>query len=89
MMRTTLTIDDHTVALLKEIAHQSGKPFKQVVNEALRLGINQLENPEPQAYRLRPASLGSPRAGVDVDKALHLAADLEDEALAAKLEQRK
>jgi len=30
-MRTTLTIDDHTYALLKEKAMQMDKPFKQVV----------------------------------------------------------
>jgi len=88
-MRTTLTIDDQTFALLKEAAHNSGKPFKQVVNEALLLGLNKLEHPGVQAYRLQPVSMGGPRQGIELDKALALADDLENEAIAAKLEQRK
>ena len=38
-MRTTLTIDDHLARALKERAHRSGKPFKQIVNETLRAGL--------------------------------------------------
>lgn len=47
-MRTTLTIDDEVALALKDFAHQSGRPFRQVVNEALRKGLHALENPEPQ-----------------------------------------
>src|SRR6478672_7541789 len=32
-MRTTLTLDERIAKALKSIAHQSGKPFEQVVNE--------------------------------------------------------
>ncbi|HDJ85757.1 MAG TPA: DUF2191 domain-containing protein, partial [Chromatiales bacterium] len=35
-VRTTLTIDDQIIAAIKETARRSGKPFKQVANEALR-----------------------------------------------------
>lgn len=89
MMRTTLTIDDQTAAALKELAHRTGKPFKQVVNEALVCGLYDLEHPTPRAYQLQPASLGPARAGVDLDKALEVADKLADEASADKLEQRR
>lgn len=88
-MRTTLTIEDQLVAALKEAALRSGKPFKQVVNEALRAGLRELSRPAARPYRLQPASMGQAHAGIDIDKALHLAAALEDEAIRSKLEQRK
>lgn len=89
MMRTTLNIDDKTLAALKKAALRSGKPLRQVVNEALTLGLRELRQPQPRTYRLRPASMGNTRGGADLDKALRLADLLEDEAVAAKLEQRK
>jgi hypothetical protein len=88
-MRTTLTIEDRIVQELKALAQRSGKPFKQVVNEALRAGLVWLERAEPKPYRLEPASLGRVPAGLDLDKALALADRLEDEAISAKPEQRK
>ena len=88
-MRTTLTIDDEIAITLKDMAHRSGRPFKQVVNEALRKGVHALENPEAKPYRLSPASMGDVRPGITLDKALGLAEELEDEAIAMKLELRK
>ncbi|MEX1246017.1 MAG: CopG family transcriptional regulator [Thermoanaerobaculia bacterium] len=38
-MRTTLTLDEDVAAKLKAEARKSGRPFKQVVNEALREGL--------------------------------------------------
>lgn len=73
-MRTTLTIDDQLSAALREAAHRSGKPFKQVVNEALRKGLNVFEHPPAQPYRMKPVSLGKVRPGINLDKALALAA---------------
>jgi hypothetical protein len=89
MMRTTLTLDDQLARDLKRVAHESGKPFRQVVNEALRAGLRALDRPEPQPYRLRPVSMGQTRSGIDLDKALQLADELENESLLRKLEQRK
>lgn len=88
-MRTTLTIDDQTATALRELAHRTGKPFKRVVNEALVLGLHDLEHPAPRDYRLQPASLGACRADVDLDKALRVADEMTDEASARKIEQRK
>lgn len=88
-MRTTLTIDDQLIAALKELAHRSGKPFKQVANETLRAGLQEMARPKPRPYRLQPTAMGQARVGLDLNKALHLATALEDEAIARDLDQRK
>lgn len=88
-MRTTLTIDDEVAMSLKEFAHRSGRSFKQVVNEALCKGLHVLEHPAARPYRLSPVSLGPVRPHVDLDKALSLADEQEDAAIAIKLELRK
>ena len=88
-MRTTLTLDDQLANDLKQAAHDSGKSFKQVVNETLRAGLTLKQRPAAKPYRLKPAALGALRPGIDLDKALHHADELEDEALMRKLEQRK
>ena len=89
MMRTTLTIDDQLLESLKAKALSTGKPLKQVVNEALRLGLENLDKPTAKTYRLKSVSMGPPRAGIYLNKALQLADTLEDEAIAQKLEQRR
>jgi hypothetical protein len=89
-MRTTLTIDDRIARMLKALAQRSGKPFKVVLNETLAAGLAAREAPaKARRYRVRPASLGGVMPGIDLTKALHLAASLEDEELARKLELRK
>ena len=87
-MRTTLTIDDQLAAELRRVAHESGKSFKQVVNEALRAGL-QPGGYVSTHYRLKPASMGKPKLGFNLNKALDLADSLEDETLVQELEQRK
>lgn len=89
-MRTTLTLDDDLAKELKKRAFQQDKAFKQVVNEALRAGLASDSPPaRRRRYRVRPAALGRVRPGVDLDRILRLAGDLEDEGIARKLEQRK
>lgn len=88
-MRTTLTIEESIGKALKKLAHDSDKPFKQVVNEMLLLGLSHHETAKARPYRLEPASLGRPAAGLNLDKALELADNLEDQAIAEKMEQRK
>jgi hypothetical protein len=89
-MRTTLTIEDDLAKALKEKAFRTGRPFKAVVNAALRAGLAAGEmSPGPMPYRLKPASLGGVRPGVDLDRALRLAETLEDREIGRKLEQRK
>ena len=89
-MRTTLTIEDRIARDLKEVAHRTGKPFKVVVNDALRAGLAVIPaSRRPKRYRLRTVSLGSIQRGIDLDKSLALADSLEDEELLRKMDQRK
>jgi hypothetical protein len=89
-MRTTLTLEEPLAKALKKVSHQSGKSFKQVVNETLRAGLAAQRAPRTTgAYKITPAALGGPLPGINLDKALQLADFLEDAQLASKLELRK
>lgn len=89
-MRTTLTIDDALAKQLKEIVHRSGRPFKQVVNDALRAGIRDGHIAKAsKPYRLIPQSMGAVDSRFNLDKTLELVARLEDEELTRKLRLRK
>jgi hypothetical protein len=84
-MRTTVTLDDDLVALLKQRARERDVPFKRVLNEAVRAGLEG-DAPRAKRYRMRTRDLGV-RAGIDLTKSLALAAELEDAEIARKLEQ--
>lgn len=79
-MRTTVTLDADTEALVKRRMKERGLTFKEVVNEAIRAGLA----PAGGRPKLRtPTSdLGLPT--VNLDRALALAAELEDEELVRK-----
>ncbi len=79
-MRTTVTLDPDTRRLVERRMAERGISFKQALNEAIRQG---LAADEPPASITRPKSLGAPR--VDLTKALALAGDLEDTAIAQRL----
>lgn len=80
LMRTTLTLDDDVAALLREEAERSGRPFRHVVNQAIRLGLRtgtpagrrKPFRTRPHAFRFKP--------GVDLDKLSQFADELEAEA---------
>ena len=89
-MRTTLTLDEQIAKALKDAAHRTGKPFKQVVNETLRAGLAAGHaSARARRYRVKPAALGGVMGSVDLDKALQLADTLEDREIARKVALRK
>lgn len=88
-MRTTLTIDDSLAEALKKRAFETGKSFKQVVNEVIASGLEPPPMPRPKRFVQKTYNLGQPMPGVNLDKALQLAGELEDEEIARKMEQRK
>lgn len=58
-MRTTLTIDDDVAARLKRLSR--GRSFKELTNQALRLGLHAMESDQLEApYATEPAN-GKPR----------------------------
>ncbi len=86
-MRTTLTIDDTLRRQLRQKALDSGKPFKQVVNETLQAGLRQVQAAPREPYRCPSFSIGGLAPGVDLIQANQLAAALEDELLIERLRQ--
>lgn len=62
--RTTLTLDDDVADRLAAEARRSGRPFRVVVNEAIRRGLTAPPANEP--YRVRSSHMGL-RPGIDLD----------------------
>ena len=86
-MRTTVDIDPELLRRLRNEAHRKREPFKQVLNRVLRRG---LESRPASAgrYRCPTFSLGPAAPGARLDKALGIAAALEDEEITRELELR-
>ena len=60
-MRTTLTLDDDVAAKLRAEARQSGAPFKQMVNDCLRLGLSaRSKSASAPAFKVKARALGNP-----------------------------
>jgi hypothetical protein len=89
-MRTTLTIDDKLAKMLRKIAYESGRTFKEVVNRVLQAGIEaEHALPKNRPYKIKPVSLGGISPGVNLDKALRVAEELENLEIISKLRLRK
>jgi hypothetical protein len=59
-MRTTLTLDDDVAARLDQLREERRLPLKQLVNDALRRGLAELESPRTPRRKsfTSPESLG-------------------------------
>jgi hypothetical protein len=79
-MRTTVTLDPDTEALIRHRMRERNVSFKQAINDAIRAGA--LAH-RPARFETRTATLGIP--AVNLDRALQVAADLEDEELVRKM----
>ena len=78
-MRTTLTLDPDVAAKVKRGAKELGKPLKEVINTALRLGLDSVLNPPPaKPYRTEPTPMGL-RQGFSYDDIAELLARAEGE----------
>jgi Ribbon-helix-helix protein, copG family len=86
-MRTTVTLDQDVAAKLREVARERGTSFKATINDAIRQGLGNGAS-TAQPYRMPTAPLGV-RPGVNLDKALALAGELEDAEILRKLELGK
>jgi hypothetical protein len=80
-MRTTVTLDPDTEQIIRRQMAERGVSFKQAVNDAIRNGVRPQADREP--FRTRTASMG--RSTVNLDRALSVAADLEDEELLRRM----
>jgi hypothetical protein len=86
-MRTTVTLDPDVAARLKAVARERGISFKQALNQAVRAGLGAGRR-SARPFRQYTQSMGL-RPGLSLDKALSLAAALEDEEVLRELELRK
>lgn len=86
-MRTTVTLDPDIAARLQKLAAERGTSFKATINATLRSGL-EAGSTATKPYREVTRSLGV-QPGIDLTKALRLAAEIEDEETVRKLEQRK
>lgn len=85
-MRTTVTLDADTEALLRKRMHDLGVSFKVALNDAIRAGLGP-DRGGGIPFRTPTADLGLPV--VNLDRALSLAAELEDEELVRRMRAGK
>lgn len=86
-MRTTLTLDPDVESLLSEEVHRTRRPFKQVVNDAIRRGLRPRLAEEPEELYRVTVHTTKLRAGIDHASLNRLADELEDEAVLEKHDQ--
>jgi|EndMetStandDraft_3_1072993.scaffolds.fasta_scaffold169375_2 hypothetical protein len=82
-MRTTVTLDPDTAAIVKSLQQRRGLTFKEAINEAIRSGARSGDDVvEPPQFDMGPQR-------VDLDHALRILAELEDAETVRKIEMRK
>lgn len=88
-MRTTVRIDDELLHQLKEQATKENISLTRLLERTLRAGMQASRKPgrPRQRHREQPHAMGAPR--IKLDKALALAAALEDEEIVRKALGRK
>ena len=84
-VRTKITLDPDVQELVERVIRERRLSFKSVINQALREALG----PKATTRPIRTLKLEGPRPGVDLHRATQLAAMLEDDELARKLELRK
>lgn len=86
-MRTTVTLDPDLAVRLKELARERDISFRSAINAAIRAGLVSESEP-PRPYREVTREMRR-RPGMDLTKALQVAALLEDEEVLRELELRR
>ena len=80
-MRTTVTLDTDTEQAVRRRMTEQKISFKRALNDLLREGmLNSVPRPP---FRTRTAKMGPPL--VNLDRALQLAGELEDDALLGRM----
>lgn len=78
-MRTTLTIDDDVLDQARALAKKLNTPFRRVINDALRAGLEAVEAPaSSRPYRTEPHEMGL-KAGKNLDNIQELISQAESE----------
>jgi hypothetical protein len=67
LMRTTLTLDEDVAAKLKLASRKSGLPFRAVVNQALRRGLEQRPASGRKPFKVKTRDMGALQPGLSID----------------------
>jgi hypothetical protein len=87
-MRTTVDIEASLLKRLRIAARRKGVTVKEYLAVVLERGLE--EQPTTRArFRLPTFPMGRPRTSVNLNKALRLAGEMEDEETARELTLRK
>ena len=65
-VRTTLTLDADVAAKLKAEARRTGRSYREIVNEFLRIGMRVQRATPPGPFQVHARRMGL-RAGLDID----------------------
>lgn len=84
-MRTTVTLDPDTEALVRRLMSERRVSFKRALNDAIRAGAGPSSAPQETSTRVH--RLGEPH--IELDRALQLAGELEDQELVRKIRMAK
>jgi hypothetical protein len=87
-MRTTVDIEAPLLKRLRAEATRRGVSFKDLLQGLIRRGLQDLPA-KRTPYRVPARSMGTPEPHLRLDKALALAATLEDDEIARELARRK
>lgn len=79
-MRTTVTLDPDTEQIIRRRMRERGETFKEALNGAIRSGA---ATSATAPFRTETASMGESR--VNLDRALQIVADLEDDELVRRM----
>jgi len=84
-MRSTITLEPDVAQLVEDAIHTQRKTFKQVINDALRIGLSPLTHDAAHApYRVEPYP-GELRPEYRLLNANQLAAELEEAEISHKV----
>jgi hypothetical protein len=87
-MRTTVTLDADVAELLDEAVHRERRPFKAVINDAIRRGLSpRVARRAAAPYRVTPHH-SELMPGIDPAAFNRLAGELEDEEILRKATRR-
>jgi hypothetical protein len=84
-VRTTVTLDPDVEAKLRAAMRERDVSFKVALNDAVRAGLG-APGLASRRYKMPTAPLG---VRVNIDKALQIAGEMEDEEIIRKIEEGK
>jgi hypothetical protein len=79
-MRTTISIDDDVLEKAKSVADRLHRSFRLIINEALRAGLQTIEEPPiSKPYKTCPHKMGL-RPGINLDNIQEVISQVEGES---------